>query len=86
MEAFLFKNEVLYFLHNNEGFLNFVFVFIGSFLCGQNIAVAQLLMLVLKIEEMQLLILTFFSRHGAYGILVSWPGTEPMPLALEAES
>ena len=55
MEAFLFKNEVLYFLHNNEGFLNFVFVFIGthgSFLCGQNIAVAQLLMLVLKIEEM----------------------------------
>ena len=37
LEALLFKNEILFFLHNNAAFLNFAYVFIGthvSFLCG----------------------------------------------------
>lgn len=54
LETVLLKNEILYFLHNNARFINFAYVFTGthvSFLCRKKYAVAHLLLLILKTEE-----------------------------------
>lgn len=51
MGTFLLKNEILHSSHNNTGFIILACVILGthvSFLCGYNVAAAQLLTLVLR--------------------------------------